>query len=60
MHRTIIVETPNPVAACFSRSAGARKKTALRRSLRNPIGCFSQIVRYVLFTARNFSQFIPP
>jgi hypothetical protein len=56
MRRTIIVETL-PVAACISRSPGAGKKTALRRSLRNPIGCFSQMVRYVLFPAGNFSQF---
>jgi hypothetical protein len=54
MRRTIIVE---PVAACISRSPGAGKKTALRRSLRNPIGCISQMGQYVLFPARNFSQF---
>jgi|ERR1700681_1879930 len=32
-----------PVAAFFSRSPGAGKNTAQRRSLRNPIGCFSLV-----------------
>ena len=41
MRSAIIVETL-PVAACISRSPGAVKKTALRRSLRNPIRCLDQ------------------